>query len=296
MPPIPQSILDGLARYAQFRQAQLIAWHPDQAPDADHHVVHVEPGGAADPPGGRPRAGSPPVDVDATEACRPVASASFAPGDPNTFVFQYDSDRGAAIAVPVRPDDRRDLAGRRSAVAICAGVVARRASGSPTTPPSETAGIAICTSSSRRTRRRSAGSPNSTGAFEPAGLVARRDGAARQRGVQQRRDVIWQVDVKTGEKKAITPRDGEKAGVLQRAVLGRRPEGLRRERSDGGDWRVWRCDIANCIWTPVTPEGTSVDAPNTGGGIRAVARRRDCSPSSSTAARAASCRSSTSRR
>src|SRR5450756_620288 len=28
MPPVPQSILDGVARYAQFRQAQLIAWHP----------------------------------------------------------------------------------------------------------------------------------------------------------------------------------------------------------------------------------------------------------------------------
>src|SRR5687767_10680805 len=28
IPPIPQSIVDGLARYAQFRQAQLLAWHP----------------------------------------------------------------------------------------------------------------------------------------------------------------------------------------------------------------------------------------------------------------------------
>ena len=28
MPPIPQAIADGLARYAQFRQAQLMAWHP----------------------------------------------------------------------------------------------------------------------------------------------------------------------------------------------------------------------------------------------------------------------------
>src|SRR5436190_17154230 len=28
IPPIPQSIADGLARYAQFRQAQMQAWHP----------------------------------------------------------------------------------------------------------------------------------------------------------------------------------------------------------------------------------------------------------------------------
>ena len=28
IPPIPQSIADGLARYAQFRQAQIQAWHP----------------------------------------------------------------------------------------------------------------------------------------------------------------------------------------------------------------------------------------------------------------------------
>src|SRR5436190_23841086 len=28
IPPIPQSIADGLARYAQFREAQMQAWHP----------------------------------------------------------------------------------------------------------------------------------------------------------------------------------------------------------------------------------------------------------------------------
>ena len=28
MPPIPQSIADDLARYTQFREAQLLAWHP----------------------------------------------------------------------------------------------------------------------------------------------------------------------------------------------------------------------------------------------------------------------------
>src|SRR4051795_8015814 len=28
IPPIPQSIADGLAKYAQFRQAQMIAWNP----------------------------------------------------------------------------------------------------------------------------------------------------------------------------------------------------------------------------------------------------------------------------
>src|SRR5438876_128 len=28
MPAIPQSIADGVARYAQFRQAQLMGWHP----------------------------------------------------------------------------------------------------------------------------------------------------------------------------------------------------------------------------------------------------------------------------
>src|SRR4051794_36911663 len=30
IPPIPQSIADGLAKYAQFRQAQLVAWHPSK--------------------------------------------------------------------------------------------------------------------------------------------------------------------------------------------------------------------------------------------------------------------------
>ena len=30
IPPIPQSIADGLARYSQFRQAQMQAWHPSK--------------------------------------------------------------------------------------------------------------------------------------------------------------------------------------------------------------------------------------------------------------------------
>ena len=30
IPPIPQSIADGLARYTQFRQAQMQTWHPNR--------------------------------------------------------------------------------------------------------------------------------------------------------------------------------------------------------------------------------------------------------------------------
>src|SRR5882672_6978103 len=86
IPPIPQSIADGLARYAQYRQAQMQTWHPSKR----QMVIRTALGNAAQlhyvegPSRDRRqltwyRAG---VHTD--------VSPSFDPADPNTFVFQYD--------------------------------------------------------------------------------------------------------------------------------------------------------------------------------------------------------------
>jgi dipeptidyl aminopeptidase/acylaminoacyl peptidase len=75
---------------------------------------------------------------------------------------------------------------------------------------------------------------------------------------------LWRVDVKTGERKAITPREGEKAAWFNArfSADGRKIYAL----SDrlGGDFRIWRCDVAKCVWTAVTPEGVRIDFPNDG--------------------------------
>ena len=67
MPPIPQSIADDLARYTQFREAQLLAWHPTKrqvlitTAFGDVPQIHMVAG-----PGHGPHA----ADVPAARACR----------------------------------------------------------------------------------------------------------------------------------------------------------------------------------------------------------------------------------
>src|SRR5882762_8412679 len=90
MPPIPQTIADGLARYAQFRHAQLMAWHPTK------RQLLITTAFSADPPVPQ----SPLVDGPGRDRRQltfqpsglPVfdTEAAFDPDDGNSFVFQYD--------------------------------------------------------------------------------------------------------------------------------------------------------------------------------------------------------------
>jgi dipeptidyl aminopeptidase/acylaminoacyl peptidase len=76
---------------------------------------------------------------------------------------------------------------------------------------------------------------------------------------------LWQVDVKTGARKAITPRDGDKAAWYNArfSADGRKVYAV----SDrlGGEFRIWRCDLANCVWSAVTPDSVRIDLPVGGG-------------------------------
>src|SRR5690349_10484650 len=67
MPPIPQSIADGLARYAQFRQAQLMAWHPTKR----QMVITTTLSGSVP---------------------QLYAIDAFDPADPNGLVYQFDPE------------------------------------------------------------------------------------------------------------------------------------------------------------------------------------------------------------
>src|SRR5262249_53560162 len=65
-----------------------------------------------------------------------------------------------------------------------------------------------------------------------------------------------------GEKKAITPRDGEKASWYNARFS---PDGKKIyavSDRQGGDFRIWRCDVANCVWSAVSPPGMIIDLAN----------------------------------
>src|SRR5678815_1122836 len=86
IPPIPQSIADGLARYSQFRQAQMQAWHPSKRQViirtalGNAPQLHLVEGPARD----RRQL------TWFRNGVHSEVSPSFDPADPNTFVFLYD--------------------------------------------------------------------------------------------------------------------------------------------------------------------------------------------------------------
>src|SRR3954470_3962110 len=90
MPPIPQSILDGVSKYGQLRTAELMAWHPTKRQLVINTSFNSNPAvpqlHLVDGPGRDRR--------QLTWMERGVPSSAaviFAPGVADSFVFQYDS-------------------------------------------------------------------------------------------------------------------------------------------------------------------------------------------------------------
>ena len=87
MPPIPQSIADDLVRYAQFRQAQMMAWNPARR----QMLVTTTLAGtvpqlySVDGPG-RDRHQL----TGSNEGFRSSFTSRSIPADANTVVFRYD--------------------------------------------------------------------------------------------------------------------------------------------------------------------------------------------------------------
>ena len=263
MPPVPQSILDGLARYAQFRQAQLIAWHPTKRQllittsfnaNPSTPQIHLVDGPGKD----RRQLTWMDRGVSATVA------ASFAPGDPNAFVFQYDS------SAELRSLYRYDLTTGETSLVVEARSryvpVWSKQGGWLAYDSAERNGrdrdLYVIQPSDPKTKRRLA---EFTGPYSPQEWSPDGTSLLALEVVSNFETYIWQVDVKTGAKKAITPRDGEKASFfnIRYSADGRKVYALS-DRA-GGEWRIWRCDIANCAWTAVTPVGLAVESANTGG-------------------------------
>jgi dipeptidyl aminopeptidase/acylaminoacyl peptidase len=263
MPPVPQSILDGLARFAQFRQAQLIAWHPTKRQVLITTSFNANPSTPqihlVDGPGKDRR--------QLTWMERGVSAgvpASFAPGDPSSFVFQYDS------TAELRSLYRYDMTTGETTLVVEArsryAPVWSKQGGWLLYDSAERNGrdrdLYVIQPSDPKTKRRLA---DFTGPFAPQDWSPDGTSVLAVEVFSNFENYIWQVDVKTGEKKAITPRDGEKAAF---ANIRYSPDGRKvytlSDRA-GGEWRIWRCDIANCVWTAVTPAGLAVEGANVGG-------------------------------
>lgn len=256
IPPIPQSIADGLARYAQFRQAQMQAWHPTK-----RQILITTPLGPVpqlhfvDGPGRDRRQ----LTWYGNGVSHASVAPSFDPADGNTLVFQHD-----AAGSELRSLYRFDVATGETTLATESKAryphVWSRQGKWIAFDSAERNGkdrdLYVMQPLDPTTKRRLAefDGPYSPQNWSPDGLTL-----LANEIFANAETYLWRVDVKTGEKTALTPRSGEKAAWFNARFSndGRKVYAI----SDrvGGDPRIWRCDIATCTWTAVTPEGVVVD-------------------------------------
>ena len=258
IPPIPQSIADSLTRYAQFRQAQMMAWNP-----AKRQILVTTDLGmrtqlyAVDGPGRDRR------QITWYERGMPLlTNVSFDPADANTIVFQFDPDGNE-----LRSLYRYDVATGDTSLLTTAKTrymhVWARTGKWVAFDSAERNGkdrdLYVMDVSNPASKRRII---EAEGAWSPQDWTP--DGATIlvNEIFANAETYLWRVDVKTGERKAITPRDGEKAAWFNARLSadGRRVYAV--SDREGGDFRIWRCDIANCNkWTAVTPPGVRIENP-----------------------------------
>ncbi len=256
IPPIPQSIADGLGRYAQFRQAQMMAWNPVKRQIlVTTNLGSVPQLFSVDGPG-RDR-----HQLTWFERGLPVfANVSFDPADGNTVVFQYDPSGSTELRSLYRYDM---TTGEISLVAEAKTRfmhVWSRQGKWLAYDSAERNGkdrdLYVIQPSDPKTKRKLA---DFDGPYSPQDWSPDGNTLLAAEILANSEVYLWRVDVKTGEKKAITPRDGEKASWYNARFS---PDGKKiyaLSDRQGGGFRVWRCDVANCTWSPVTPEGMIVD-------------------------------------
>jgi dipeptidyl aminopeptidase/acylaminoacyl peptidase len=261
IPPIPQTIADGLARYAQFRQAQLQAWHPTKrqilittalgpvpqvylvdGPGKDRRQLTWFPAGVVG-----------------------AAGPAFDPADGNVFVFQYDP-AGSELRSLFRYDLTTGEPTRIADSKIRYGHVWSRQGKWIAFDSAERNGkdfdIYVMQPSDPATKRRVAELVGqwSVHDWSPDGTAL-----LVNEVISNAETYMWRIDVKTGEKKAITPREAGKVPSFN--FNGRFSSDGRKiytVSDKSGEARLWRYDVATGAGTPVTPEGVLVDA---GGGF-----------------------------
>jgi len=254
MPPLPQSILDGVARYGQFRQAQMIAWHPNRrqvliTTTFGSPQLHFVDGPLRDRRQLTWVAGGLPV----------LADAAFDPADGNTIVFRHDPAGGEAQSLY-----RYDMTlGRATLLAAAQSHYA---------PVWSRQGRWLAYESSERN-----GKDRDLYLIQPSDpgskrLLAQVDGPWSPQDwspdgssilvtevFANSETYLWRVDAKTGEKTPVTKRgDGDKASWYN-ARFSADGKKVYAVSDRGGNARVWRCDVAACAWTPVTADGVEVD-------------------------------------
>jgi dipeptidyl aminopeptidase/acylaminoacyl peptidase len=258
MPSIPQSIADSLAPYAQFRSAQIQAWHPTKrqivisttfaatpqlhlvdGPGHDRHQLTWMAGGGVSPTRSAP---------------------SFDPADGNTLVFAYDPAGGEAESIY-----RYDFTTGQPVMAVPARIRYN--------PVWLRTGKWLVYDSNERnlkdkdlyivdprdpaTKRRLG---EFTGQWSPHDSSPDGKSIVANEVVSNDETYLWVINVQTGDKRALTPRDGDKA-FWSNARFSTDGKKVYAISDRGGDLRrIWRCDLSSSQWAAVTAATDNVDS------------------------------------
>jgi dipeptidyl aminopeptidase/acylaminoacyl peptidase len=264
MPPIPQAILDGLSKYAQFRSAELVAWHPTKRQILINTSFNSNPAvpqlHLVDGPGRDRR-----QLTWMERGVSPSAAVTFAPGVADSFVFQYDpsAELRSLYRFNLTTGDVSLITEARSRYSPVFSRDGQWLAYDSAERNGRDRDLYVIQPGNPQTKRRLA---EFTGPWSPQDWSPDGSSLLAIEAPSNQETYIWKIDVRTGQKTAITPRDGERAAFfnVRFSTDGRKVYAL----SDrGDDWRIWRCDVAKCTWSAVTPDGVGLNSPNVNGGF-----------------------------
>jgi dipeptidyl aminopeptidase/acylaminoacyl peptidase len=254
VPPIPQAIADGLARYASFTSAQLLAWHP-----ARREVLIVTRAGEAPKLYAIEAPGRGRVQITA-DAVSPSVWAQYDPADPNSLVFVKDAQDGAEAFNLYKVDRASgtstlltDGKSRYAAPPLGSPVWSRQGQWiayDSTERNGKDRDLYVMQPSNPSTARRVAEVEGIwlAQSWSPDGrfLLATNEISSGSLGS------LWRIDVKTGERRLLSPRDDSAYwGNARYSNDGRTVFAV--STRGNGVGRIWRSSTA-AGWTAITPE------------------------------------------
>lgn len=258
VPAIPQSIADDLSRYANFREAQFVGWNPShrqiliQTAFGNFPQLHLVEGP------GRARTQ---LTFFPDGISRQTAWAEFDPSDSTRFVLRKDLGGGTEANQLFRYD-----MGAGAPTLITDGtsrygfpVWSRQGKWIAYTSTERNGkdyDLYVMQPSDPKTARRVA---ETSGNWEALDWSADGRTLLAEETVGDAETYLWQVDVKSGEKRALTPK-GPDAAFWDRARFsadGRFVYALSDKASERQ--RLWRGDVRSGAWMPLTSDSESVD-------------------------------------
>jgi poly(3-hydroxybutyrate) depolymerase len=254
VPPIPVAVAESLAPYGNARRAQLLAWHPVRRQILiSTRFGNVPQIHAVNGPG-----------MDRTQLTfirdGVTGAAAYEPTRGEYFLFTKDIGRGAESVQIFRFDV---VSGRTTMITD-----GKSRYGSPVW--SRKAGLIAFESSRRNGKDRDIYVMNP---LDPSSLrlVAESDGTwvvsrwspddselIVMQAPTNERKFLWRVKVATGEKTPLTPDDAARWSEPQYTPDGKTV--FASSNRQGDIVRVWRTDVNNVNWTPVTKDGEAIES------------------------------------